>query len=142
MADDTAVGKEASDLEAYLHSLSDHPDMVEEFRLARCACGSVEFRFQADYREEVCRRICVKCRAKHWLCDSQTYSKRARREKWECPNCGKSVVNVMVRFLLCQSRTAVWFIVIGVRCVACGCMECPLSWTVAAGPAERYLERV
>ena len=142
MADEPAVGEEPGDLEGYLRSLSDHPEFIEEFRLARCGCGSAEFRFHADYHEEVCRRTCVKCRAKHWLCDSETYSKRARRQKWACPSCGESVVNVGVRFLLYQSRAGVWFIVVGVRCVWCGLMECPLSWKVAAGPADRYLDKV
>ena len=59
-----------------------------------------------------------------------------------CPGCGESVVNVGVRFLLYQSRAGVWFIVVGVRCVACGLMECPLRWKVAAGPAELYLDTV
>jgi hypothetical protein len=59
-----------------------------------------------------------------------------------CPNCGESVVNIGVHFLLYQSRIGVWFIVVGVRCVACGLMECPLSWKVAAGPTERYLDTV
>lgn len=142
MADEAIVGKEPDDLVGYLHSLSDDPDYVEEFRLARCGCGSVEFRFHADYDEEVCRRTCVKCRVKHWLCDCEAYSNRARRQKWVCPGCEKSVVNVGVRFLLYQSRGGVWFIIVGVRCVSCGLMDCPLSWKVAAGPAERYLDTV
>ena len=142
MADNMGVGNAPEDLEAGLLSLPGPTDYVNEFRLARCECGSVEFRFHADYHEEVCRRTCVKCRGKHWLCDSAQYSRRARRQKWVCPSCGESVVNIGVRFLLYQSRLGVWFIVVGVRCVACGLMECPLSWKVAAGPAERYLDTV
>ncbi len=142
MADSRGVGKEPSDLDAYLCSLSHHPEFVNEFRLARCECGAIEFRFHDDPQEGVCRRTCVKCRQKHWMCDSERYSKRARRQKWVCPHCGEKIVNIGVRFLLYPSRQAVWFIVVGVRCVACGCMDCPLSWKVAAGPAEVYVNRV
>ncbi len=139
----SSFDKEYGDLlDAYLRSLSHHPDYVNVFRLARCECGSVEFRFHADCQEQVCRRTCVKCRKKHWLCDSERYSRRARREKWACDGCAKSVVNIGVRFLLYQSREAVWYIIVGVRCVACGFMDCPLSWKVAAGPAEIYTETV
>jgi hypothetical protein len=137
------VGKEQGDLlDVYLRSLSHHPDYVNVFRLAWCDCGSIEFRFHADYQEQICRRTCVKCRRKHWLCDGERYSKRARREKWKCPNCSETIVNIGVRFLLYQSRQAVWFIIVGVHCVACEYMECPLSWKVAAGPAEVYVDRV
>jgi hypothetical protein len=59
------VGNEPGDLEAALFSLPSPTDYVNEFRLARCECGSVEFRFHADYNEEVCRRTCVKGRVKH-----------------------------------------------------------------------------
>jgi hypothetical protein len=142
MADQPVFGDGPGDLEEYLRSLARLPEYVEEFRLARCVCGSVEFRFHADYREEVCRRTCVRCRVKHWMCDSGVYSKRARRQKWECPYCMEKVVNIGVRFLLYHDRCGVWFIEVGVRCVECGRMECPLSWKVAAGPAEGYLAGV
>jgi hypothetical protein len=142
MAEGPAAGNEAGGLEGYLRSLSHHPEFIEEFRLARCECGSVGFRFHADHQEEVCRRTCVKCRAKHWVCDSGAYAKRARRRKWECPYCLETIVNIGVRFLLYHDRCGVWFLVVGVRCVECGRMECPLSWKVAAGPAERFLEAV
>jgi hypothetical protein len=142
MADEDVFGNEPGDLKGYLQSLSQHPEFVEEFRLARCPCGSVEFRFHADSREEVCRRNCVKCRARRSVCDSGAYARGVRLRKWECPYCLEAVVNIGVRFLLYQDRCGIWFIVVGVRCAECGRMECPLSWKVAAGPAERYLDRV
>lgn len=145
MANVITVGHKPDDLRRYLRSLPRHPRhpwFIEEFRVAACPCGSLEFRFHADYQKQICRRSCVKCRAKHWLCDGEQYAKRARRQKWTCVSCGNSVVNVGVRFLLYKDRTAVWYILVGLRCVACGVMACPLSWKAAAGPVERYLDGV
>ena len=67
------IGDTPEDIAEFLHAYSSKGYKATEFRLAKCQCGSLEFRLDADDNEGVARRTCVVCAREHFICDSNEY---------------------------------------------------------------------
>jgi hypothetical protein len=58
-------GTEPADIREYLVAYTEDGYSVNEFRLARCSCGSDIFNLGADDDEGVAKRTCLKCNSEH-----------------------------------------------------------------------------
>ena len=92
------VGSEPADVRGFLEAYAKKGYKVHQFRLSRCHCGSVEFHLDADDNEGVAKRVCAKCGAEHFICDSGEYWKDAEPQHWRCIECDSVVCNIGVGF--------------------------------------------
>lgn len=135
------TGTESSDLREYLVAYAEDGCPVNEFRLAKCSCGSETFNLVADDDEGVAKRTCVRCNSEHFICDSEEFWKDAEPEEMVCIECGSKQANVGVGFSLYDDGDVRWLYV-GVRCVSCGVLGCFAGWKVAYSPSHSLIERV
>jgi hypothetical protein len=146
MAIDTSgkwwVGDFPGDLEAYLQAYSEDSWLVHQFRLAKCVCGSVEFRLDASDNDGVARRTCAKCRHAHFICDSAEFWDEAEPEHWKCIECGSEQCNIGVGFSLYDDETDIRWLYVGERCARCGVLGCFAGWKIGYGPSLHLMEQV
>ena len=138
------VGSEPGDLQEYLVSLTSDQGgyPVERFRLAECACGSNVFRVCADPNEGVAQRICARCTASCFICDSEEFYSEADPEEWCCVKCHTRDANVGVGFSLRESQEDIRWLYLGVRCASCGVLGCFADWKIDYSPSLHLLQRV
>lgn len=117
LRDAPAVGKTAADIRGYL----DRWGGVDEFRTAKCTCGSEVFRL--TYHRSGAKRSCASCGNEHFLCDSEEWweDQGGTLKEWKCGKCKSNVCNIGVGFSIEGGWVA--FMLIGVRCGKCGRME-------------------
>ena len=131
------------DIHGFLESYASEGYDVDDFRLARCECGSVAFRLEADDDEGVARRTCAACNARHFICDSEEYWADAEPEQCTCVECGADTVNVGVGFSLYDhDPTGIRWLYVGVRCTGCGTLGCFAGWKVGMADALYLRDRV
>jgi len=119
------IGDTPADIAEFLHAYSSKGYKATEFRLAKCQCGSLEFRLDADDNEGVARRTCVACAREHFICDSDEYWDEANPEAWKCVECGSQHANVGVGFSMYEDDpTGVKWLYVGERCANCGILGC------------------
>jgi hypothetical protein len=136
------VGSEPDDIGEYLEAYSaDGGYKTEEFRLSRCACGSVQFRLEADDNEGTARRTCAKCQTEHFICDSGEYWEDSEPEEWRCLECKSQHTNVGVGFALYPEDKEVKWLYVGCRCAKCGILGCFAGWKVAYAPSRHLFEQ-
>lgn len=136
------IGEAPEDLEEYLAAYSEDGHPMDEFRLVRCPCGSTIFHLEADYNEGVARRTCMKCRKRHFICDSGEFWAEAEPEKFKCIECGSIRANIGVGFSLYKAKARdVRWIYIGVRCAKCGVLGCFADWKVGYGPSTQLMDQ-
>jgi hypothetical protein len=139
------VGSEATDIEAYLKAYEAEGHFVDETRLCKCGCGSIEFRLEADWSEGCAQRHCTGCGAKHLICDSAEYWGEAEPENWVCVACEGVTGNVAVGFSLYEAEAEkerdVRWISVGIRCVQCGTLGSYVDWKVGYGPSYQLLDQ-
>jgi len=136
------IGSEPVDIQGFLKEYSSQGHEVNEFRLARCDCGSEVFYLDADDTEGAAKRQCVKCGKEHFICDSEEYWGETDPKWCMCVECGGESVNVGVGFSLYEDTGDVRWLYVGVRCVTCGILGCFAGWKVAYGPSHHLLDRV
>ena len=145
MAIDTSgkwwVGQQPEDLQEYLIAYSADNYPVEQFRLVRCECGSIEFHLEADDNEGCARRTCVKCKKRHLVCDSDEYWEDAEPELCKCVECKSTIVNVGVGFALYEDKKDIHWIHVGARCSKCGVLGCYAGWKVGYSPSLHLIEK-
>ncbi len=136
------VGKTPEDLQEYLEAVSEDSYPIHEFRLARCDCGSLEFRLDASDEDGVARRTCAVCRQKHFLCDSEENWSDSKTRRWRCTECKSRVANVAAGFALTEDRQAIYWLYVGERCVGCGVLGCLTSWKIGYSPSLQLMDLV
>ena len=114
---------------------------VQEFRLAKCACGAVDFHLDADDAEGVAKRTCTKCSQQHFLCDSEEFAEEAEFEHWRCV-CSSEVANIGVGFSLRKKDGEIRWLYAGCRCAKCGILGCFASWKIDYAPSRQLFDRV
>lgn len=124
------IGSEPADLVEYLDEYSSDGYIATEFRSAVCECGSEVFLVETDDQEGAAERVCNACGREHYIGDSGTYWGSTRPKEYSCPNCKAKEVNVCIGFALDGDRTCIEWLYLGVRCVACGVMECAEDWHI------------
>jgi hypothetical protein len=134
-------GSEASDLRKYLERYTSQAYAAQEFRNAKCTCGSEEFRLDCDDDEGTARRTCSRCKQEHFICDSEEYWDGAEPDQCICI-CEKSIFNIMVAFALYPESDDVKWMYIGCRCVACGILGCYGDWKIGYGPSNQLFDKV
>jgi hypothetical protein len=84
------VGSNPNDIREFLESYTSDGYVAQEFRLAKCVCGSDTFELFADDGEGVAQRVCTSCGVEHFICDSEEYWAEATPKKWKCIECGST----------------------------------------------------
>ena len=138
------VGDDPEDIHAYLEALTEDEESyaIDAFRLARCECGGVAFRVEADPNEGTARRTCGTCDKVHFICDSEEYWNESDPQEWQCLECGADRTNVGVGFSLYDDGDDVRWLYVGIRCAQCGVLGCYLDWKIGYGPSLHLMERV
>ncbi|MCA9678599.1 MAG: hypothetical protein H6709_02005 [Kofleriaceae bacterium] len=134
-------GTAPEDIAGFLTAYADEGYEVAAFRLARCACGSVEFKLDADDDEGAARRTCTRCGTAHFICDSDDAWEEAEPESWTCVECTSDRANVGCGFSLRDGGDVRW-IYVGVRCASCGVLGCFAGWGIDYGPSGHLLDEV
>jgi len=132
-------GSAPQDLEEYLRALSSDSYPINEFRLARCTCGSERFLLEADSDESVARRTCAECGKAHFICDSGEFWEDAHPREYKCVTCKSKEANVGVGFALYDHKTAVHWVYVGCRCAKCGVLGCMVDWKIGYEPSLQLL---
>jgi len=108
------VGTEAEDLREYLNVYTKDEYQTDEFRLAKCQCGSLDFSLEAADQEGSAKRKCVKCSKEHFICDSEEYWEDENPDIWECIECSSKSSNIGVGFSLYKDKGAIrWLYLCG-----------------------------
>ena len=144
MAIDTSgkwwVGSEASDIQEYLTAFSVDGYRINDFRLAKCECGSDIFHLWADDGEGTAKRICGSCEKSHLICDSEEYWEDSTPIEWKCVECDSRLTNLGVGYSLYEDGEIHWLYV-GERCAQCGVLGCMAQWKVAYSPSKQLLDQ-
>ena len=136
------VGTSPEDIKGFVEAYGTQCSYaVHEFRLAKCASGSVDFRLDADDTEGVAKRTCAKCSRKHFLCDSEEFAEEAEFEHWSC-ECGSEVTNIGVGFSLRKKGGEIRWLYVGCRCAKCGILGCFAGWKIDYSPSRQLFDRV
>lgn len=136
---------DAADIEPFLRDLAKEEGTmpINAFRLARCACGSIEFRLTGDDEEGCALRSCVACKARHFICDSEDYWSEASPEPLVCHGCGANAFNVGAGFSFSsRAATDLGWITVGQRCVRCGVLGSFVDWKINYSPSLQLMDRV
>ena len=136
------VGSDPEDIREYLDAFTEESYPMNEFRLARCNCGGLVFRLEADTFEGSARRHCLSCGKGHFICDSEDCWDESDPEKWQCVECGADQTNVGVGFSLYDDGDDIRWLYIGVRCAQCGVLGCFVDWKIGYGPSLQLMARV
>jgi hypothetical protein len=134
-------GTESGDLKEYLSELAAEVSRIDEFRLARCNCGSSGFRMEADRSEGVAQKTCVSCGVSSFICDSHKYWEDAKPKGLTC-TCGAKEFNVGVGFSLRKEKQDIRWLYVGARCLHCGILGCFVDWKVNYSPSLQLLDQV
>ena len=131
------TGTNAVDVEEYLRSYTEDGYPATRFEQSRCNCGGDAFRLDADRDEGCARRTCAACGLEHFICDSGEYADDATLGPVTCP-CSGETFEIVVGFSHHDDGDIRW-ISVGVRCVRCGVLGCPVEWKIDYAPsAELY----
>ena len=136
------VGTEPQDIQGFLDAYTKEGQPSDEFRLAKCSCGSIDFNLAADDEEGAAKRICVRCEEEHFICDSEEYWDEAEPDDWECVECGSKETNIGVGFSMSDDKTAIRWLYVGVRCPKCGVLGCFAGWKIDYDPSLHLLNKV
>ncbi len=136
------VGTSPEDIKGYVEAYGSQSSYaVHEFRLAKCACSSVDFHLDADDTEGAAKRTCTKCSRQHFLCDSEEVAEEAEFQHWRC-GCGSEVTNIGVGFSLRKKLGEIRWLYVGCRCVKCGILGCFAGWKIDYAPSRQLLDQV
>jgi len=136
------TGTNPEDIKEYVEAFaSQSSNGVPEFRLAKCVCGSVDFRLDADNTEGVAKRTCTKCSREHFICDSEEFAEEAEFEPWRC-ECGSEVTNIGVGFSLRKKDGEICWLYLGCRCAKCGILGCFADWKIDYAPSRQLFDCV
>jgi hypothetical protein len=135
------VGTNPEDIKGYVEAYASRGYKMDEFRLAKCACGSGDFHLDADDTEGVAKRTCTKCSQQHFLCDSEEFAEEAEFEHW-CCECGSEVTNIGVGFSLRKKDGEIRWLYVGCRCAKCGILGCFAGWKIDYAPTDHLYSMV
>lgn len=131
------VGDQPTDIREFLEAYASAGYEINEFRLAKCPCGSEGFLLWADDDEGCGRKQCESCKLFSFICDSEEYWQDANPKQWKCTICKSKAktCNVGVGFSLYEDGEIRW-LYIGERCLSCGVLGCFAGWKVAYAPSR------
>jgi len=137
------VGSEPQDVRDFLEAYAEDGYSINDFRLAKCTCGSISFKLEADDNEGVARRTCATCGESHFICDSEKFWSDAQPELWECVECGCEHANVGIGFSLYdEDPTGIRWLYVGERCSQCGVLGCFADWKIAMSDVLHLMDKV
>ena len=136
-------GSSPEDIREFLEAYASKGYEINEFRLAKCACGCDRFRLEADDNSGVARRHCAECESLHYICDSEQFWDEADATEWKCLVCESELTNIGVGFSMYpDDPTAIKWLYVGVRCASCHVLGCYAGWKVAEGGVLHFLDQV
>ena len=141
------AGSNASDILPFMvqYQASCGGNQIDEFRVARCACGSEAF-FLSYNEGGAARRYCEECDTEHFICDSADYWDDEWDDDevicWDCRECRHPQCNVGGGFALSRDREFIRWLYVGQRCVQCGLLDFCVSWKIMYGPSLQLMDQV
>jgi hypothetical protein len=136
------VGSEPNDIAGFLEAYASEGYEVDEFRLARCKCGSTSFLLDSDDNEGVARRTCTICGFEHFICDSEEFWDESKPERFVCIEYGSEAANIGVGFSIYPKRGGIRWLYVGARCSVCGVLGCFAGWKVGTSDSMDLLEKI
>jgi hypothetical protein len=137
------TGSEASDIEPYLaeYTAAEQAYPATAFYPVACPCGSGEFRLvrASDITQRMCRHcgqvryICRDVNPIHW----EEAEEEEEPEPYACVACDTDVANVCLGFAgypVCPEVGGVKWFYVGIRCCACGVLDCFNDGKVGRAP--------
>ena len=100
------VGHQPDDIREFLEAYASDGYKVDEFRLAKCVCGSERFFLWADDDEGCARKQCESCKLSSFLCDSEEYWDGAKPAQWKCTVCKSKAKSCNIGSASHSMRTA------------------------------------
>jgi hypothetical protein len=134
-------GCNENDIKQYLEEYSEDGYRIHEFRLAKCKCGSTEFRVKFDNNGGVAKRKCKRCNTERYICDSEEHWEDSEIASFKCIECGSKISNVGAGFSLYDDGEIFWWY-LGVRCSKCGVLGCLFDCKIGYGPSKHLMEQV
>ncbi len=138
--------KDAVAIYEYLIAYSERNYKIHECYLVKCQCSGDIFSLDVDESEGFAKRICIKCKKEHYICDSEEYREDVKAKKLKC--CNVSSFNIGVGFSLYddtlegeEGRDVRW-IYIGIRCTKCGKLGSPSEWKIDYSPSYELTDMV
>lgn len=138
-----SYGDDPQDLQA---EMLDHSKQtgykVDHFADAVCGeCSSTGFRVLLDDEEGCAVRICLSCKAQHYIGDSAQYAQDATLGDCSCP-CGQEAFQVSIGVHLYAGSNDVKWLYLGLRCISCGLVAVYGDWKNEYEGYERLLQMV
>jgi hypothetical protein len=132
------TGTESGDVQEYLRAHTQDGYPADRFEQPRCDCSNAVFRLDADQDEGCARRTCAACGLEHFICDSADAAEDAVLQAVTCI-CGSRDFDLCVAFSHRAGGTVCWLSV-GVRCIECGVLGCPVEWELDYAPTAHLYE--
>lgn len=121
------VGDSSDDLAAYLVAMSRDGAPITHFARMECpSCGSGWFRVRHDDVEGCAETTCLECDRRDFELGSEDVAEAADLQPTRCP-CGGDRFDVAAGLAVRDTGEIRW-IYLGVRCVRCGVLGCPVDW--------------
>ena len=115
------------------------PELSALYR-SETAKPSIKF-FESN--EGIAKRVCIKCKKEHFICDSGKYwddaLKKSKPIELKCIECNNKSHEVGVGFEYLKNGDIKW-VTIGARCDKCGLLSSPVDWKIDYSPTK-YLEK-
>ncbi len=134
-------GTEFADLAEYVRLYTAEGYVATDIRQSTCAnCGGTVFRLYGDTEEGAARRVCISCKQKAFICDSEEFWEDADPQQCVCPCKGKEF-EVAVGFSFRETGDVKW-VTVGQRCIRCGTLGSFVDWKIDYSPTDHLLKKV
>jgi hypothetical protein len=127
------------ELAEHVRSITDEAYPARVVLQSTCACRGTLFHVKADEAEGCAQRTCVACGTAAFIGDSDEYWADAEPASVLC-DCGGDAFEVAVGFSFRSDEEVRW-IIVGVRCAACGAVSSPVDWKIDYAPTDHLFER-
>jgi len=138
-------GENFKDIKEYLMNLyeQDTGKPLRKILQSKCSCGGLLFSLIFESNEGIAKRVCIKCKKEHFICDSGKYwddaLKKSKPIELKCIECNNKSHEVGVGFEYLKNGDIKW-VTIGARCDKCGLLSSPVDWKIDYSPTK-YLEK-
>jgi len=134
-------GEDFNDVAEYVKALTENGYPATEVVQAVCICGHTVFRLFADQYEGCAQKVCAKCGAAAFICDSEDCWGVAKPKSVRC-GCKNDTFEVGAGFAFRERRSDVDWITVAHRCAKCGVLASSVDWKISFSPSLHLLTLV